>query len=80
MTILSLPSSKQNEEALLSPEQVASILQVSPDTLAIWRCTCRYPLPYIKVGRSVRYRLQAVKDFLASRTVEAKGGGNVSLS
>lgn len=31
-----------------SPQEAAKILGVAPETLAIWRCTKRYPLPYIK--------------------------------
>ncbi|MDR2209603.1 MAG: helix-turn-helix domain-containing protein [Azoarcus sp.] len=29
---------------------------MSPKTLAIWRSSGRYSLPYVKVGRKVRYR------------------------
>ena len=38
---------------LLDTPETAEVLGVSPDTLAIWRCTKRYDLPYIKVGGSV---------------------------
>ena len=41
---------------LLTNEQAAAYLGISPGTLEIWRCTKRYHLPFIKVGRLVRYR------------------------
>lgn len=46
----------------------AQYLGVKPPTLDIWRCTKRYPLPFIKVGRLVRYRQSALDAFLLSRT------------
>jgi excisionase family DNA binding protein len=41
---------------LLDARQAAEVLNVSEGTLAIWRSTRRYALPYVKVGRKVRYR------------------------
>jgi hypothetical protein len=38
------------------PHVVAAGLSVSIQTLANWRCTKRVALPYVKIGRSVRYR------------------------
>lgn len=57
---------------LWSPEQVAEMLGVSKQTLAVWRCEQRYPLPYVKVGSRVRYRPADVERFLERR---AKAGG-----
>lgn len=54
---------------LLTPAQMARLLGVSVGTLAVWRCTKRYPLPYIKVGRSVRYSRIHGNEFLAARTI-----------
>lgn len=48
---------------LLTPQEVANRLGVSTTTLATWRCTKRYPLPYVKVGRLVRYRQADVDAF-----------------
>lgn len=56
---------------LLSPKEVSQLLGVSPQTLAIWRCSKRYPLRYVKVGRYVRYRYRDVVSFLDDRTVVA---------
>lgn len=57
---------------LLTPRQAAVELGVAPETLAVWRCTKRYPLRYIKVGSKVRYRLVDIESFLALRTVGQK--------
>jgi hypothetical protein len=53
---------------LLSEDQAAELLGIKPETLCIWRCTRRYPLAYIKVGRLVRYSEAAILDFIESRT------------
>lgn len=56
------------QDARLAETEAAAYLGVKPTTLQIWRSTNRYPLPYIKVGRLVRYRLSDLDAFLAQRT------------
>ena len=58
---------------LLTPQQAAKDLGVSPGTLSVWRSTGRYPLPFVKVGRSVRYRQSDIDTFTASRTATHTG-------
>jgi len=60
---------------LLKDSEAESYLSLAPGTLAVWRCTKRYHLPYIKVGRSVRYRRSALEDWLKSREVSVTPGG-----
>lgn len=48
--------------------QAASVLGVKKSTLAVWRSTGRYNLPFLKVGRLVRYRVSDLAEFLARRT------------
>jgi predicted site-specific integrase-resolvase len=55
---------------LLSPKDTASLLGVKIQTLAVWRCTRRYKLRYIKVGAKVRYRTEDVQKFIQSREVQ----------
>ncbi len=55
---------------LLSPSSVAKRLGVTVGTLAVWRCTGRYPLKFVKVGRRVMYRLSDVESFVNGRTYE----------
>lgn len=52
---------------LLTPQDVATRLGISITTLATWRCTKRYPLAYLKVGRLVRYRIGDVEAFEIAR-------------
>jgi hypothetical protein len=61
-------SSRQTLPATLSNQHTAKILHVSPDTLALWRCTGRYALPYQKIGRYIRYPVQSLAEFIQSRT------------
>ena len=55
-------------QTLLRPEQVAKILGVTPQTLAVWRCEKRYNLKYVKAGRLVRYRSSDVQEFIDRRS------------
>jgi excisionase family DNA binding protein len=57
-------------DPLLTEQQAAEVLGVKPTTLQVWRCNGRYALPYVKVGRLVRYRRSSVEQFLQQRTVE----------
>jgi hypothetical protein len=61
--VASLPSPHVDEK------QAAEILGVTAGTLSVWRCTRRYPLPYVKIGRAVRYRMADIERFIESRTV-----------
>lgn len=56
---------------LFNNDQAAIYLGVAPNSLAVWRTTKRYALPYIKVGRLVKYRISDLDAFLESRTVTA---------
>ena len=56
---------------LLTEAEAADYLSVEPQTLCAWRCTRRYNLRFIKVGRLVRYRPEDLEAFLAERTVGA---------
>ena len=46
---------------------------MSEGTLSVWRSTGRYDLPFVKIGRKVRYRLGDVMDFIARRTMTHTG-------
>ncbi len=55
---------------LLTPSQVSDFLGVTIGTLSVWRCTGRYPLNFIKVGRRVMYRQSDVESFIEGRVYE----------
>lgn len=59
-----------NDNKLLTRQEVSEILGTKKETLAIWACAKRYDLPYIKVGRYVRYKQSDVENFLNSRRKE----------
>jgi excisionase family DNA binding protein len=48
------PRSARGE--LLTTAQAADLLGIAEGTLTVWRCTRRTELPYLKVGRCVRYK------------------------
>lgn len=52
----------------LTAVQVAETLGVTTGTLAVWRCTKRYQLPFVKIGRKIFYRSEDVSAFVESRT------------
>lgn len=56
-------------DQLLTNDEAAALLRVSPGTLDVWRCIKRYQIAYIKVGRSVRYRRSDLEEWLRKRTV-----------
>lgn len=63
----------QTNTDLLSTQQASEYLGVTISTLEVWRCTKRYNIPFIKVGRLVKYRKTALDSFLESRTIGAEG-------
>ena len=56
---------------LLDETQAAELLTVAKGTLGVWRSTGRYALPFIKVGRRVRYRRADLVAWLEKRTRES---------
>jgi excisionase family DNA binding protein len=59
---------ESQHQQTLTPAQAADILGLSKGTLEVWRSTGRYNLPFIKMGRYVRYRLSDINEFIESRT------------
>jgi excisionase family DNA binding protein len=58
----------ENQTELLSPDQAAATINVTSGTLSVWRSTGRYGIPFIKIGRKVRYRKSDLLVWLESRT------------
>ena len=52
---------------LISPRDAAACLHVTPETLAVWRCTGRYDLKFVKVGRKVLYDKKDINSFIEQR-------------
>ena len=58
----------QSSKDLLDDNAAAAVLDVTPGTLSVWRSTGRYALPFLKVGRKVRYRRSDLSVWLDKRT------------
>ncbi|MDO9600589.1 MAG: helix-turn-helix domain-containing protein [Azoarcus sp.] len=77
MTQQSIPDMVATQRDLLTPSDVANELKVKVTTLAIWRTTGRHRLPFVKIGRAIRYRRSDLDTWLAerARTNGATAGG-----
>lgn len=59
---------------LLTRKEAANYLGVTERTLSVWACVKRYNLPYVKVGRLVKYRRSDLDEFIAHRTIMQQEG------
>lgn len=50
-------------------QEAADYLGVKFHTLEVWACKGRYKIPYIKLGRSIRYKKEDLDEFIKSCTV-----------
>lgn len=62
----------QSSDPLLTPPEAAAYIGVTENTLSVWRCVGRYNIPFVKVGRLVKYRKSALDAFLDRRTISCK--------
>ena len=62
----------QKARDLLSEQEAREFLDTSPGTLSVWRSTGRYSLPFVKIGRKVRYRRADLEAWIEKR-VRASG-------
>lgn len=53
---------------LLNEVQAAILLDTSVGTLQVWRSTGRYQIPFVKIGRNVRYKRTDLEEWIESRT------------
>jgi len=53
---------------LVTEQEAADILKIAPGTLSVWRSVGRYGIPFVKVGRRVRYRRADLEAWLQIRT------------
>jgi excisionase family DNA binding protein len=59
---------------LRTPQEAADFLGIKVQTLAVWRTTKRYAIPFIRVGNAIRYRQSDLEKWLAERTVTPETG------
>lgn len=65
---------RSSARELLTRKEAAELLGVRIQTLAKWASVQRYDLPYIKIGKAVRYRRTDIDLYLARNTVGAIDG------
>ena len=58
---------EKNAPTQIDEQKASIVLGVRPATLCNWRTTGRHRLPYIKVGRLVRYRIADLAAWIAKR-------------
>lgn len=61
----------QPNDPIFNNADAAEYIGVTPRTLEVWRSTKRHVIPYIKVGRLVKYRKSALDAFLEQQTIGA---------
>ena len=64
---------------LFSTPEAADYIGARPHSLEIWRASGRYRIPFVKVGRLVKYRRADLDAWLASRTVNADASAGASV-
>lgn len=64
---------KLNQNELITPEVAAEVLGVSVGTLSVWRSTGRYNIPFVKTGRSVKYKASDIQAFIDRNTHQHTG-------
>jgi excisionase family DNA binding protein len=60
---------KNTNQLLLTRSEAAKMLGVKPETLAHWACVGRYNLPYVKIGRLVKYRTSDIQNFINNNSI-----------
>ena len=54
---------------LLNEFEAAKFLAISVNTLRTWRSTRRVEVPFIRIGKCIRYSPESLQKFLESSTV-----------
>jgi excisionase family DNA binding protein len=62
-----MPKAAETNRRRVTEAEAAVYLGVKPQTLAVWRSTQRYALPFYRVGRAIRYDTADLDAFLESR-------------
>ena len=73
-SLFSVNSNNQTSiiDPLITASDAAKLLNVALITLAVWRRSKIAGPAYVKVGKSVRYRLSAIQEFIDKNTVNTE--------
>jgi hypothetical protein len=58
---------------LLDPKSAAAALHTTYGTLAVWRCTRRKSLPFVRIGRKIFYTPDSIQKFIDANTHPGDG-------
>ena len=61
-------------ENVLTTEQAAAYLKLSPSTLVLWRQNGEPALPFVRCGRSIRYLRSDLEAFLDQHRCQVNEG------
>ena len=56
-------------DMLINTEKAAELLGIPAATLTKWRCTGQVRIPFVKIGRQIKYRTGDLKSFIESATI-----------
>jgi len=74
---LALKGGEFEMQQIVDETKVAEIMDVAVQTLRNWRFQRRGP-PYIKFGRSVRYNLNDIKQYITRHQIDPEKEGNLN--
>lgn len=58
-----------NDDVLATPEEAAELIKISVATLQKWRSTGENNIPFVKIGRSARYKVSDLKAYVDRHVV-----------
>ena len=68
---------KQAKKEWLSPKEIEEEFGISKNTLSNWRAQKKY-LPFVRVGKLIKYKRSDVEAFLAKSIVEVTGASDAN--
>ncbi len=66
-----VPALTFNDDVLATPDEAAKLIKINASTLQKWRSTGENSIPFVKIGRSVRYRVSDLKAYVDSHVIGA---------
>jgi hypothetical protein len=58
---------------LYNTAEASKLLGVTCGTLAVWRCTRRKPLRFVRMGRKIFYADEAIREFIVASSDPGDG-------
>ena len=68
--VIDFKTQRQTENKFLTADEVTRMLQISMVTLRAW--TSQKKIPYYKIGRSVRFNLMKLQEWLNQREIRPR--------